>query len=100
MHINFRSWERYVLKSLLHLLGPLLHKVVYIRHLLRVIHSGRWYCLMQILNTIDPARYFLLFLIGVLNRFDIHRCRSHNIALLDVSELDHCLVFWVQCRFV
>ena len=92
VNINFRPREWNILECLLHFLRPLLHKVVYIRHLLCVVYSRRWSCLVQVLYTIDPPRYFLRFLVCMLNRLDIHRGRTHDITLLDVSQLDHCLV--------
>ena len=39
MHIDVGSWEGNVLKGLLHLLGPLLHEIVNIGHLLGIVHS-------------------------------------------------------------
>ena len=96
VHVDLGTWERNVFESLFHLLGPLLHQIVYIWHLFSVVDSGRGPCLMQILHAIYPARDLLGFLVGVLNRFDVHRSCTHDIALLNVSQFNHCFIFWVQ----
>ena len=95
MHINFRSWERNVPQSLLHLLGPLLHQIVDVWHLLGVVYGGRWASFMQVLHAVDPARNLLRLLIRVLYRFNVHWSGADDVSLLDVAELYDSLVLRV-----
>lgn len=55
---------------------------------------------MQILNTVDPARDLFRFLVSVFNRFDVHWGGADHIALLNISQLNHCLVLWIQSGLV
>jgi len=93
VHINFRTREWNILECLLHLLRPFLHQVVYIRHLLGIIHCRRRPCFVQILHTIDPARDLFRFFVCMFNWFDVHRSCANNVTLLNISELYHGFVF-------
>lgn len=95
VHIDFGARERDVLEGLFHILGPFLHQVVDVRHLFSVVDCGRRTSLVKVLHAVDPARDLLWFLISVLDGFDIHRGRAYDVSLLDVSQLNNCLIFWV-----
>lgn len=96
VHIDLGPWEGDVLEGLLHILGPFLHQVVDVRHLFSVVDRGGGTGLVEVLHAVDPPRDLLGLLISVLDGFDIHRGSAHDVSLLDVSQLNNCLIFWVQ----
>ncbi len=100
MHINLRAWEWDILQGLLHLRSPFLHEIVNVRHLLRIIHSWRWSCLMQILDIVDPSWNFLRLFVCLINWLNIHRLWFLNVTFLNVSHFKHCLIVLIQSRFV
>ena len=56
VHIDFRTWEGYLLQSRLEFWIHFLHELlVEVRHLLAVIDCRWWSSLMQVLNAIDPS---------------------------------------------
>lgn len=86
MHVNFRSGEWNLLKRVLHLRVPLLHESIKVREGLSVIHSWGRTCLVQVLNTVDPAIDFLWLLICLFNLVDSKWSSAYNIFTLHILK--------------
>ena len=96
VHVYLWSWECHILKSLFHLGIHLWHKLVEVRHLFRVVHCWWRPRFMQILNTINPPRDILWFLVSIFYRLYSHWRGTHYILTLYILQLKDRLVFAIE----